>query len=82
MAYELRQRSVLALLVDPTDNVIYAGVAGGGIFYSADDGATWEQLGEGLRHHSVSCLAIRHDASQAKTLYAGTHDGLWQLDLP
>jgi photosystem II stability/assembly factor-like uncharacterized protein len=81
MAYSLRQRSVLALLIDPADNVIYAGIAGGGIVYSADDGATWEQLGEGLGHRSVLCLAIRHNDSQSKTLYAGTNDGLWQIEL-
>jgi photosystem II stability/assembly factor-like uncharacterized protein len=82
MAYSLRQRSVLALWVDPADNVIYAGVAGGGIVYSADDGATWEQLGEGLRYRSVSSVAVRHNGSRSKTLYAGTNDGLWQVELP
>ncbi|MBN1401562.1 MAG: hypothetical protein JXA74_12035 [Anaerolineae bacterium] len=82
MAYSLRQRGVLALLVDPADNVIYAGIARGGILYSADDGATWEQLGEGLGHRSVSSLAIRHNGSQGKLLYAATNDGLWQIELP
>jgi len=75
-AYELRDRAVYALLIDPDTQNLYAGVADGGIYASVDDGATWQHLGVGLGHASVFSLAMDHGQD---VLYAGTDRGLWGL---
>ena len=79
-AYDLRSHKVLSLLIDPSDAALYAGVAGGGVFCSKDDAATWQSLGKGLARTSVLSLAI--GGSGERILYAGTNSGLWRLLLP
>ncbi|MBM3188100.1 MAG: hypothetical protein FJZ90_05190 [Chloroflexi bacterium] len=93
----LRRERVRALLLEPVAEAgkqpgagrIYAGLAGGGVFSSDDRGATWQPVGEGLGRLSVTSLAMldrgaaeAEGALNARTLYAGTTQGLWRLGLP
>ena len=60
---------IAALAVDPTHpGVIYAGGADGGVFRSADDGATWTPIADYLPALSVGSLTVMPDGS----LWLGT----------
>ncbi len=60
---------IAALAVDPTHaGVLYAGGADGGVFRSADDGATWAPIADHLPALSVGALALMPDGS----LWLGT----------
>jgi hypothetical protein len=60
---------IAAVAVDPTHpGVIYAGAADGGVFRSADDGATWTPIADHLPALSVGSLAVMPDGS----LWLGT----------
>ena len=55
---------IAALAVDPTHpGVIYAGGADGGVFRSADDGATWTPIADYLPALSVGSLTVMPDGS-------------------
>ena len=55
---------------------IYAGT-NSGVFFSANDGATWKQLGTGLPGMSVNALVVSDTC-----LFAGTQGaGVWRLHL-
>ena len=65
---------VTHLVVDPsTPTTLYMGSEGGGVFKSADGGATWTAINNGLTRLYVQALAI--DPSTPTTLYAGTQGG-------
>ena len=60
---------IAALAVDPTHpGVVYAGGADGGVFRSADDGATWTPIADSLPALSVGSLTVMPDGS----LWLGT----------
>jgi photosystem II stability/assembly factor-like uncharacterized protein len=40
---------ISSMLIEPIHGGIYAGVHGGGVFYSGDGGVTWEERSEGIR---------------------------------
>jgi photosystem II stability/assembly factor-like uncharacterized protein len=62
-----------ALAVSP-DGVVWAGTSrDGGLFRSADRGASWKRVGGSLDHLSVLAVAI--DPVQPKIVYVGTVDG-------
>jgi len=66
--------NIFALAVDPQDpDTLYAGTRGGGVFKSADGGANWSQMNNGLTDRYISALAI--DPHTPATLYAGTSGG-------
>jgi len=68
-----------ALAPHPTDsNKIYAGAAGGGVWKSTDDGATWVPLTDGLSDLSVGALALA--PSSPDTIYLGTGEGGYAID--
>jgi photosystem II stability/assembly factor-like uncharacterized protein len=74
------QRVVQTLLADHKEpGTLYAGVLNdktyGGAFISKDDGATWQQLADGLKGRDVFTLAQASDG----TVYAGTNDGIAKL---
>ncbi|HEY0781670.1 MAG TPA: hypothetical protein VGE98_04380 [Thermoanaerobaculia bacterium] len=71
-----------ALAVDPADTrILYAGVQASGIFRSADGGAMWTPLGDGLPIRAFFGV-LRLDPAR-RTLYAGTSgSGVWALPLP
>ncbi len=75
------QRKVEALLVAHTAKPgIYAGVANdknfGGVFYSANAGATWRQVSEGLNDLDVFVLAESSDGH----IFAGTERGIYEMN--
>jgi hypothetical protein len=80
-ANELAGERVSALLLDPAEDVIYAGVVGGGVHASRDNGATWQRHGKGLTNLSVNDLAIVTDLTGQRMLLAATNDGPWRLPL-
>ena len=60
-----------ALAVDPaTPSTLYAGMAGGGVYKSTNNGVTWTLGNNGLTNRNVTALAI--DPITPTTLYAGT----------
>jgi photosystem II stability/assembly factor-like uncharacterized protein len=74
------ERKVDALLVDHADPArLYAGVVNdknlGGVFVSINDGAAWQQIGDGLEGRDVFALAQAHDG----TVVAGTSHGIFAL---
>ena len=76
------ERKVTALLVDHADPArIYAGVvndkAFGGVFVTANGGADWQQIGDGLEGRDVFTLAQAADG----TVVAGTNHGILALNL-
>jgi len=75
------ERKVDALLVDHADPArFYAGVVNdksyGGVFFSINGGASWEQIGEGLEGRDVFALAEAADG----TIVAGTSHGIFALE--
>ena len=55
---------IAALAVDPTHSgVVYAGGADGGVFRSADDGASWTPIADRLPALSVGALAVAPDGA-------------------
>jgi len=74
-------RKVEALLVDGSDSKrLYAGVVNdksyGGVFVSANGGAGWRQLADGLDGRDVFVLA----ESPKGTILAGTNHGIFALE--
>lgn len=66
--------SISALAIDPaTPSTLYAGTVGGGVFKSADGGATWRPRNTGLTNLSIGALAI--DPAIPSTLHAATFAG-------
>ena len=55
-------------LVSTDDGTLYAGSFGFGMFFSSDDGATWESINAGLDARFILCLSV--DAKG--TVYAGS----------
>lgn len=62
--------------VEDTTPAVYAGTRFDGVFRSVDDGATWQQLADGLVGEA---RRIRKILEYQGDLYAGTHDGLYRL---
>jgi len=68
---------IYSLVIDPSNSqTLYAATEGGGIWKSADSGASWAaSSGEYLKYER--CLVI--DPSNTQTLYAGTMwNGIWK----
>jgi len=59
--------------VDPINaNIIYVGVAAGGIFKTINGGSTWQPIADGFEYLAVSDIAI--DPNATATIYAATGD--------
>ncbi len=62
------------LVGDPQDDkVLYAGVAGEGVYRSRDGGATWTQTNQGMDNVRVRAIAV--DPADPRVLYVGTDGG-------
>src|SRR6478672_176253 len=62
-----------------SEQVLYVGTVGEGLWRSTDDGRQWERLRNGLLSEcEVRSLAI--DAANPRRLYAGTNEGLFISD--
>lgn len=67
----LEGKHVSALLIEPAQRGVFAGVHDGGLYYSGDDGTSWERRTSGIGiEHVFSLAAVRDDAGVA--IYAGT----------
>ncbi len=69
------------LIIDPDDpesNTWYAGSVGGGLWHTADGGASWTSLTEDLPVLSVSALVMAD--SDHDIIYLGTGEGFGNLD--
>jgi hypothetical protein len=66
--------------MDPaTPMRLYAGTSGGGVFKSADGGASWSAANNGLANKNVNTLVM--DPATPMRLYAGTTDGVFVAEL-
>ncbi|MCK4330800.1 T9SS type A sorting domain-containing protein [candidate division WOR-3 bacterium] len=67
--------------IDPvTQDVLYLGTRGEGVYRSLDGGATWEELNEGIGNLSVNCIML--DPLDHTTIYAGTNAGVYSITSP
>lgn len=67
----LEGRHVIALMIEPTSNTIFASMHDSGVAASEDGGDTWEYRNQGLVSNNVYCL--NYSVSHGKVrLYAGT----------
>ena len=68
-----------ALLINPNDpNVMYAAGVAGGVWKSANGGASWAPLSDMLPNISVSSMAM--DPKNPNVIYAGTGEGFFNSD--
>jgi photosystem II stability/assembly factor-like uncharacterized protein len=69
--------TVNVFAVAPADpHVVYAGLKGGGVFRSADDGRSWNAANGGLGNFFVGALAV--DPHNPSVAYAGTEGGFYK----
>ena len=66
----LEGKPLSSLMIAP-DGGVFAGVHNGGLYFSGDDGVTWESRSRGITVEHVYSLGYRKDG-EAATLYAGT----------
>jgi photosystem II stability/assembly factor-like uncharacterized protein len=64
-------QQISALVLEPRSGVVFAGIAGHGMYASTDQGRTWELRASGLRIDHVFAMAVDERGSQP-VLYAGT----------
>ncbi|MHB8644740.1 MAG: IPT/TIG domain-containing protein [Thermomicrobiales bacterium] len=69
-----------AIVVGQHTGVIYLGTAGGGVWKSADDGASWTPLTDTQQSLAIGALALDPTDTQDKTLYAGTGEPNFSQD--
>jgi len=67
----LEGKHVNAVVFDPSQGVIVAGMHNGGIAVSEDAGKSWEFRNEGLTSHNVYAVSLSRSGGHLK-LYAGT----------
>jgi photosystem II stability/assembly factor-like uncharacterized protein len=69
---------IRGLDVDPTDaNVVYVGVASGGIWKTTDGGTNWTNIGDNLASLTYGAIAI--DPNNINTVYAGAGEIMYNL---
>ena len=64
-------RQISALVLEPRSGLVFAGIAGHGLYASADEGRTWELRANGLRIDHVFAMAV-DERGVEPVLYAGT----------
>ena len=78
---------VQALAFDPSNpRTLYAGGTGscgysGGVYQSTDSGASWTPINAGLSGNVLNVDALAIDPHRPSTLYAGTGDGVFSIEL-
>ena len=68
-----RTRAILIDANDATNNTVWAGSIGGGLWKSTDSGATWSPVDDNFDNMMVTTLV--QDPSDANTMYFGTGEG-------
>jgi photosystem II stability/assembly factor-like uncharacterized protein len=83
---ELRGKHPSALVMEPTRQGIFAGIHDGGLYYSADDGETWERRTNGLSiEHVFSLRTVAGDilaGTEPVSLFKSMDDGQSWQELP
>ncbi len=72
-----RTRAILIDKRDPSNNTVYAGGVGGGMWKSTDGANTWQRLTNWNNWLTVSCIA--QGPAPNYTIYIGTGEGLAQV---
>ena len=72
-------RTVAAVGVPGSPDVLYIGVNNGGVWRSGDYGRTWSPIFDGQATGSIGAIAVA--PSDPQTLYVGTGEGLQRPDL-
>ncbi len=66
---------VTALVIDPINpQILFAGIDGGGVYQSLNEGTTWKSKSNGLENRQVTCLAL---SPNAPLFFCGTQSGLY-----
>jgi hypothetical protein len=67
-----------ALKIDlANSNILYLGTSNSGVFRSADGGATWSALNDGLTNLQIRALDVARGG--ARTVYAATSGGVFKI---
>ncbi len=66
----LEKRHIVALMIEPTQRIIFAAMHNGGVAVSEDSGKTWEFRNQGLISDNVYCLNYAVAGSTVR-IYAG-----------
>jgi hypothetical protein len=65
-----------------SSNTLFVGTAGGGVFRSSNNGATWEAINQGLTTLAIQAIAVRSAQTETEQdgyqLFAGTAIGVFQ----
>jgi photosystem II stability/assembly factor-like uncharacterized protein len=69
--HALKDKHPSALMVEPKNGGVFAGIHNGGLYFSADEGVTWERRTSGLTIEHVFSLAYVEDKN-GTAIYAGT----------
>ena len=79
--YSVPWTSIRSIVIDPTSTqTVYAADSYLGVYVSADGGASWHPVNDGLSTKAVATLALSADG---QVLYAATSgEGVFRLDLP
>jgi photosystem II stability/assembly factor-like uncharacterized protein len=73
-----RARAIVVDPDDPTNGTWYIGTAGGGVWKTADAGATWEPLTEDFP--VLSCQSLAMAPSDPDVMYVGTGESFYNID--
>ncbi len=73
-----RARAIVVDPDDPTNGTWYIGTAGGGVWMTADAGATWAPLTDGFP--VLSCQSLAMAASDHDVMYVGTGESFYNVD--
>ena len=69
---------VNVLALDPaTSSTVYAGIDGGGVFKSNNNGTSWSAINAGLSGNALSVNALAINPTTPNTIYAGTFAGVF-----
>ena len=67
----LEGKHISSLLIEPVNGGVYAGIHRGGVFFSADNGQTWEERSAGITLEHVYSLVYAVEDGKP-VVYAGT----------
>lgn len=66
--------SIINCVIINSNNHVFIGTQGGGVYYSTDNGESWHQINSGLLNTSVHALAFDSD----DYIYASTEAGIYK----
>ncbi len=66
---------ITTLVIDPINpQIVFAGIDGGGVYQSLNEGESWKPKSQGLENRQVTCLAL---SNNEPLFYCGTQAGLF-----